>query len=68
MTNTLVSGQYICLQVTPFGAGEILKRPPFLSSRIAAKTLGESKCGKQSQSIDPSIPTSATLCMSPMIP
>jgi len=35
---------------------------------MAANTLGESKCGKQSQSIDPFIPTSATVRMSPMIP
>ena len=29
---------------------------PCRSSRIAAKTLGESKCGRQSQSIEPSMP------------
>ena len=33
--------------------GAIWKHPPLASSRIAAKTLGESKRGKQNQSIDP---------------
>ena len=35
---------------------------------LAANTLGESKCGKQSQSIEPFMPTKATVRMLPMIP
>ncbi|WDT79196.1 MAG: hypothetical protein MPW14_18900 [Candidatus Manganitrophus sp.] len=45
-----------------------MKRPPIRSSRIAAKREGESKWGKQYQSIEPSIPTSAAVCMSPISP
>jgi len=37
-------------------------------SRTAAKTLGDSKCGKHSQSMDPLVPTRAAVCMSPMRP
>ncbi len=37
-------------------------------SRMAAKMLGESKCGRQHQSMDPSVPTSTAVCKSPMIP
>jgi hypothetical protein len=44
------------------------KDPPFLSSRMAAKTLGESKAGKQYQSMDPFIPTRAAVRMLPMTP
>jgi len=35
---------------------------------MAANTLGESKYGRQSQSIEPSIPTSAAVRMLPMTP
>jgi hypothetical protein len=35
---------------------------------LAAKTLGESKRGQQYQSIVPSVPTSATVCRSPIRP
>ncbi len=68
VSRTLVSGMYICLlRDAPFAA-ESAKRPPRSSSRMAANTLGESKFGRQHQSMDPSIPTSATECMSPMTP
>ena len=65
VTRTLLSGRYICLCCA---ADRLAMRnePPFWSSRIAAKTLGESKCGMQHQSIDPSMPTRATVCRSPM--
>lgn len=43
-------------------------RPPFSSSSMAANTLGESKCGQHSQSIDPFRPTSAAVRMFPMMP
>jgi len=38
------------------------------SSSSAANTLGESNRGTQNQSIEPLIPTSATLCLSPIRP
>jgi hypothetical protein len=43
-------------------------RPPFASSSSAPKTLGESKWGKQYQSMEPAALTSATVRMLPMIP
>ena len=43
--STFVSGQYSCLCVLTGQRGSMLKRPPFSSSRIAAKILGESKAG-----------------------
>src|SRR6266508_2974931 len=43
-------------------------RPPWSASRIAGKTLGESKRGQQYQSIVPSVPTSVTVCRSPIGP
>ena len=48
--------------------GEIINRPPLSSSRMAPKTLGESKRGKHNQSMDPLIPTRAAECISPIIP
>ena len=42
------------------------KCPPFSSSRIEQKTLGESKAGRHSQSMVPSLPTSAAVCRFPM--
>jgi hypothetical protein len=65
--STFVSGRYICFCRASW-IGAIRKLPPLRSSRIAAKTLGESKAGRQHQSIEPSVPTSATVCMSPMMP
>jgi K+ transporter len=67
VTSTLLSGRYICLRWASWTLA-ILKKPPFFSSRIAAKMLGESKCGRQHQSIEPSMPTSATVCRSPTTP
>ena len=49
-------------------AGVMAKDPPLFSSRMAAKTLGESKDGKQYQSMEPFIPTSAADRMFPMTP
>jgi hypothetical protein len=56
------------LEVQPSPSGEIRNKPPRSASRIAAKTLGESKRGQQYQSIVPSVPTSATVCRSPIRP
>jgi hypothetical protein len=42
--------------------------PAFASSRSAANMLGESKCGKHSQAIEPFTPTSAAVRMFPMSP
>ena len=67
VTRTLLSGMYICLCCASYRLA-MRNEPPFWSSRIAAKTLGESKCGRQHQSMDPSMPTRATVCRSPMTP
>jgi hypothetical protein len=56
------------LELQPSQSGEIRNRPPRSASRIAAKTLGESNRGQQYQSIVPSVPTSATVCRSPIRP
>jgi hypothetical protein len=65
---TLVSGRYSCLELQPSPSGAILNRPPRSASRIDPNTLGESKRGQQYQSIVPSVPTSATVCRSPIRP
>lgn len=44
------------------------KRPPFSSSRMAAKTLGESRWGRHIQSMEPSDPTSAAVWRFPIMP
>ena len=49
----------------PARLGQIRKLPPFWSSRIAPKTLGESNCGKQNQSTEPFLPISVTVCRLP---
>ena len=64
---TFVSGTYIW-RVAASPVAPILKRPPLRSSRIAANSDGESKRGRQSQSIEPFRPTSAAVCRSPMTP
>ena len=48
--------------------GAMANRPPFRSSKMAAKTLGASNAGKQNQSIVPSTATSAIVRRSPMTP
>ena len=50
----------------PFGA---TRQDPFSSvPRSEAKHAAESKRGMHSQSMDPSIPTRAAVCRSPIIP
>src|SRR5215210_3307387 len=51
-----------------YSIGRSAKWPPFWSSRMEQKTLGESKAGRHSQSMVPSVPTRAAVCKSPMIP
>jgi hypothetical protein len=65
---TLESGRYICRRLASGDVAATRKCPPFLSSRIEAKRLGESKKGRHSQSIVPSMPTSAAVWRSPMTP
>ena len=65
---TFVSGKYSCFGLEHSTEGEIRKYPPRSASRIDPNTLGESKCGAQYQSIVPSVPTSATVCRSPITP
>lgn len=50
--------------VAPVGASR--QRPLPSSPSSAAKQAAESNLGRQSQSIDPSLPTSAAVCRSPM--
>ena len=47
-------------------AGAICQRPLRASPSSAAKHAGESNRGRHSQSIEPSRPTSAAVCVSPM--
>ena len=49
-------------------AGEIAQRPLSFVPRSAAKQAPESKRGRQSQSMEPSRPTSAPVSVSPMKP
>jgi hypothetical protein len=48
-------------------AGAIFQRPLSRVPRRAAKQASESKRGRHSQSIEPSLPTSAMLCRSATI-
>ncbi len=68
VTSTFVSGQYSCLQTRSGTTGATAKRPPFRSSSSAPNTLGESKSGRHSQSIEPRTLTSAAVRMLPMRP
>ena len=63
---TLVSGKYICLR-EPVRLAE-LERPALVRVEDGREHAGESKFGKQSQSMEPSVATSATECRSPMTP
>ena len=47
-------------------AGAIFQKPWASSPRSREKHDGESKCGRHIQSTDPSIPTRAAVCRSPM--
>ncbi len=58
---------YICLREPGLLAASP-NDPPLSASSTAANTAGESKFGKQSQSMEPSVATSATECRSPMTP
>ena len=49
-------------------SGASWKRPPFSGSSSAANTVGESNLGKHRKSIAPSMPTSATVLVSPTMP
>ena len=65
---TLVSATYSWRVSMTGSTGLMRKRPPTSESRIAANRLGESKRGKQHQSIEPSMPTSAAEDMLPISP
>jgi hypothetical protein len=66
--STLVSGRYSCFWAELDRSGAMKKRPPRRRSSKAAKMVGESKFGNDMKSIEPSFPTSATVCMSPISP
>src|SRR5215211_641341 len=65
--STFESGKYSCW-LWVYSTGRRAKCPPLSSSRMEQKTLGESKAGRHSQSIVPSVPTSAAVYRFPMIP
>ena len=65
---TLVSATYSCRVSMIVAVGLIRKWPPMSGSSMAAKTLGESNRGKQHQSMEPSVPTSAAEDMLPISP
>ena len=58
--------RYDARRLEPAG-GSISQRPWGSSPSSAAKQAPESKRGRQSQSIEPSRPTSAAVCRSPII-
>jgi hypothetical protein len=66
--------QHVAVGPVPLRRAVVLRRGSDLelSSLVAieevAKTLGESKCGKHNQSIDPVVPTRAAVRISPMTP
>ncbi len=65
VSRTAVSPTYLRLEVySP--SGPISQRPLPGSPRRAAKQAGESNRGRQSQSTEPSRPTSAAVAVSPM--
>src|SRR6476620_6585548 len=67
VTRMFESGRYICfVRVAP--AQRTLNRPTRSPSSSAAKTEGESKRGRHSQSMSPSVETRAAVCRSPMTP
>ena len=66
--STFVSGRYICFVVPVPLHGRSWKRPPFSASSREAKIVDEPKCGYDMKSMAPSVPTSATVCRSPMTP
>jgi len=65
VSSTFVSGRYR-RSVRNRHAGRSEKRPPRATSRSAANTVGESRSGRVSQSIDPPRATSATHRPSPI--
>ena len=67
-TRIFVSAIYICLSCISGIVGRTLKWPPWLGSSSAAKTVGESKSGKQKKSMDESIPTRAAVRKLPITP
>jgi hypothetical protein len=67
VTRMAVSGKY-SWRTTLSPSTVIRKRPPRLRSSKEAKTLGESKRGQQNQSMQPSVPTRAEVCRSPINP
>ena len=55
-------GEVLCFVLTPsWAAGARRKCPPLPASSSAPNTLGESKSGRQPESIEPFLPTSATV-------
>ena len=69
VSSTSVSGRYqrrVAKIALGPPAGAIRQKPWYSSPRSRAKHDGESKCGRHSQSTEPSNPTRAAVCRSPM--
>jgi hypothetical protein len=66
VSRTRLSGRYWRVVRTTGSSGVRSQRPWSSVPRSAAKQAGESKRGKQSQSIDPLTPTRAAVWQSPM--
>jgi hypothetical protein len=66
VSRTRLSGRYRRVVRTTGPSGAIFHRPWSGVPSRAAKQAGESNRGRQSQSIDPSVPTRATVWQSPM--
>jgi hypothetical protein len=66
VSRTRLSGRYWRVMRTIGSSGARSQRPWSSVPSRAAKQAGESKRGKQSQSIDPSMPTRAAVWQSPM--
>jgi hypothetical protein len=64
VASTFVSPAYD-LDAAHAPAGPTLNQPPFFASSRRQKAAGLSKWGRQHQSIEPSVATSAAVCASP---
>src|SRR6266550_586437 len=67
VSSTSVSSRYRRRAARPPAAGAICQRPWFSSPRSAAKHAPLSNRGAHNQSIEPSSPTSAAVCVSPIM-
>jgi hypothetical protein len=67
VSRILVFGRYWRLD-SPILTGASFKKPPLSESKIRLNNAAESNLGMQHQSMEPSIPTKAEPCISPISP